>query len=302
MNGSPTWPALDVSGILRPDAFGTSAAEVAGGEPPSAERLHAILTGFGIAAVDERSPDLWRIFFHTAVDRDRATAALHFEFPRLSADPVDVPDEDWATRSQADLQAVQVGRIIVAPPWDIPGAGADRDGADSPAASTLVIVVQPSMGFGTGHHATTRLCLAALQEIDVGGRTVIDVGCGSGVLAIAASLLGGVDVLGVDDDPDAVQAARENLGLNPDAHVEVAGGELGALHLVPSRLVLANLTGGLLVSKAADLQRLLVPGGRLILSGFLTHEEADVRGAYERFPVEHRGEEDGWACLTLVAP
>ena len=140
------------------------------------------------------------------------------------------------------------------------------------------------MGFGTGHHATTRLCLAALQQLDLRGRTVIDVGTGSGVLAIAASLLGAANVIGIDDDADAVSAARENLALNPRARVTLQVGDLR--HAAPANadLVLANLTGALLVTAADRLRQLTDSGGRLILSGFLATRSATCCTRSRRSP------------------
>src|SRR5687768_1745238 len=272
-------PALVVSGFL-----GHRSAEREGGSrTDDAEIFQAALTDHDIAAVDETDGDLWRVFFHTAAERDRALAAFQRDFPDLSFQSIDVADEDWAARSQANLHAVQVGRIIVAPPWDAP----------------TTIIIQPSMGFGTGHHATTRLCLAALQRIELAGRSVLDVGTGSGVLAIAASRLGASPVTGLDDDGDAIHAAWENLALNAGANVSLVVGDLRSTELAPADVILANLTGGLLIASAERLRKLTNAHGRLILSGFQTHEERDVVTAYSAFTVEHRGEEEGWVCVTL---
>ena len=129
------WPALDIH--------------------PVSELLQAALVDYDATAVDERSADDWRVFFTSPDERDRAAATLRIEFPNVTFEPIDVPDENWAARSQASLRAVRVGTASWwRPPWDVPATNDD-----------LVIVIQPSMGFGTGHHATTRLCLDALQRI-----------------------------------------------------------------------------------------------------------------------------------------
>jgi ribosomal protein L11 methyltransferase len=269
-----TWPALVVSGLQ---------AATAGG-PEDADILQGLLTDFDVAAIDETSPDSWRVFFHADDERDRALAELRPRLASLSFEPIDVADEDWAARSQASLRAIHVGRIIVAPPWDAP----------------ITIVIQPSMGFGTGHHATTRLCLAALQRLDFTQKTVLDIGTGSGVLAIAASRLGASQVTGVDDDADAIHAAWENLALNAGTNVTLIVGDLRSTELVPADVVLANLTGGLLMQTAVPLRKLVNARGRLIVSGFQTHEEEAVRSAFAAFDVEHREEEEGWICLTLA--
>jgi len=280
------WPSLDIH--------------------PASELLQAALVDFEVTAIDERSTDEWRVFFTNAEQRDRAAIALQAGFPSVSIQAVDVPDDNWAARSQASLRAIRVGSITVAPPWDVPTA--PETGA-RPAAATdetrftddggLVVVIQPSMGFGTGHHATTRLCLAALQALDVGGRTVIDVGTGSGVLAIAASLLGASRSVGIDDDPDAIAAALENLELNPPADVLLQVADLRAADLGPADIVIANLTGGLLIAAARTLQDFVARGGCLVLSGLMTSEEPDVAAAFAPWHVERRAEEDEWVCLTL---
>jgi len=269
-----SWPALDVGvGPLLDDT----------------ELLQAALADYAVTAVNEDASS-WRVFFQTPAERDRACHALRATFTDLALEPVDVPDENWAARSQAALRAVRVGSVVVAPPWDVAASGNPDD---------TVIVIKPSMGFGTGHHATTRLCLAALQRLDLHGRSVMDVGTGSGVLAIAASVMGAEPVRAFDDDDDAVASARENLALNPTARVVVDVGDLRATGRAAADVVLANLTGGLLVAAAPELRHLTKPGGRLILSGFLRVDEADVLRAFSPLTLEHRDEEEDWLCVTL---
>ncbi len=170
------------------------------------------------------------------------------------------------------------------------------------------------MGFGTGHHATTRLCLDALQSIDLAGRAVLDVGTGSGVLAIAAARLGAGRVLGIDNDADALASARENLRLNPEASgVESRECDLADLAPPPRNprsraarprpplfdVITANLTGALLVREAAALMRSLAPHALLILSGLLATEREAVAAAFGRLGPVRESSEDEWVCLVV---
>ena len=131
------------------------------------------------------------------------------------------------------------------------------------------------MGFGTGHHATTRMCLRLLSEIDVADATVLDLGTGSGVLSMAAALMGARSVVGIDIDQDAIDSAETSARMNtlPDT---IAFQVLDFRNdpPKPADLVLANLTGGMLTSSAAAIAALVRPGGQLILSGF-DHTEVD---------------------------
>jgi ribosomal protein L11 methyltransferase len=243
----------------------------------------------------------------------------------------EVDDEDWARRSQEGLQPVTVGRVTVYPH--------DRSVPRTPASSPLAIVIQPSMGFGTGHHATTRLCLLALQREDLAGRTVLDIGTGSGILAIAAVGLGAARAMGVDNDPDAIQAARENLALNSrradlsgppidaaDVTFEVA--ELVGVRLTASAkatavrrsagrarrrkpdptggstpdVVIANLTGALLAREAHRILGAVRRGGRIIVSGLLAGERDQVVAAFEPAALVGEDREDEWVLLTFIAP
>ena len=244
-------------------------------------------------ALDEPAPDHVRAFFQSASDRDRALTAVASVYgERVRARPIRVSDENWAARSQADLPAVRVGRIIVAPPWStIP----------NPDPADVVVTIRPALGFGSGHHPTTRLGLRGLQALAPGGRHVLDLGTGSGILAIAAVKLGARRATGVDRDPDALDSAREAVDANGvAAEVELRRRDIADLEPASAQIVLANLTGAALIRLAPVVAALVEPGGSLILSGILAEEEAAVAAVYrEHGRMEWRDQEDEWVAMTF---
>ncbi|MQA30663.1 MAG: methyltransferase domain-containing protein, partial [Luteitalea sp.] len=253
MLGLKIWPALDL------DDLGDS------------DLLLVALDDFRATAIEERggAADPIRVFFADARSRDEALAGLP---SRFLARPVDVADEDWARRSQQDLAPVTVGGITIFPSLESFNAG--------PVPLPGALVIQPSMGFGTGHHATTRLCLAALQTLDLADRSLVDLGTGSGVLALAARLLGAREALGIDYDADAIQSAEENLALNrPLGRVRFEVRDLLAEALPRADVVTANLTGAMLTRAAGALLRMLHGAGTLVVSGVQADERAEVFAA-----------------------
>jgi len=260
-----SWPAVDVH------------------QPPDADLLLAALDDYHPTAIEERGSDL-RAFFTTTGDRDAAQAALAERFD-LTA--VDVPDEDWARRSQENLTPVTVGRITLVPD---PAIRLKPD-----PTIEIFLVIEPSMGFGTGHHATTRLCLEALQGCDLRGRFVLDVGTGSGALALAARCLGAREALGIDLDGDAIASARGNLAHNPGIDgVRFEVRDLRDAGLPAADVITANLTGALLTRTARQLAARLRAGGTLIISGVQLDERDQVFRALSDAPPAWTREEDGW--------
>ena len=255
----------------------------------------AALDGTGVTAVEDLDNGI-RVFFSTPAARDAAVAAVS-GLPDLTSSASDVADEDWAARSQTALGPVTVGRVTVAPPWTVT--------PELRSQSTCLVVIQPSMGFGTAHHASTRLCLSWLQQLPLAGARVLDVGTGSGVLAITAARLGAETSIGIDVDPDALTNARENIALNDLPGVELHELDLTAAAPALDRrfdVILANLTGGLLSRDAAAFQLLAAPGARLIISGFQTHETAQVVGAFQDAGWAPVGEteEESWVGALLA--
>lgn len=268
-----TWPALE-------------------GRADDPDLLLAAVDGFAPTALEERAGGGLRIFFDTPDRRDAALSAVADRWPLVA---VDVADDDWARRSQQNLTPVTVGRVTIAPPWS---------GLIPALAPRIVVIIAPSMGFGTGHHETTRLCLAALQAVDLADASLLDVGTGSGVLALAGVALGAGQVIGIDSDRDAVQSAFENIRLNPEIaalnRLRFFAAEFGAFDRPPADAVVANLTAASLIRDAARLAASVKPGGVLIVSGLQVHERDEVRNAFKSFQLLRDESEHTWVALTLA--
>ena len=225
-----------------------------------------------------------RIFCPAAEDAERAAEALRAAGKilglELQTEERSVPDEDWKLSYRKHFKTLEISpRLAVRPPWEDFKA----------AAGQKVITLDPGMAFGTGQHSTTRACLEYVDELAAEGtdRTFLDVGCGSGILAIAASLLGFREAEGFDIDPDAVRIAEENASAN-GADVRFASGDLSGLAAMPAAgggrrfdVVVANVLGPVLERYADEVASLVAPGGELVLSGILDEIYPEVAAAYK---------------------
>ena len=238
-----------------------------------ADRVAAIADDFDPFAIDEPGCGRVRVYFGSISDRDAAMSAVIAECgPAVCVSALYVPADDWATRSQSDLRAVRIGRVIVAPPWALPPSAVSDD--------TVVVRLRPALGFGSGHHPTTRLTLLGLQQVALGGQDVLDLGTGSGLLAVAAVKLGARRAIGIDRDADALRSAQQCVTENHvSGRVELLKGDLATMaNTAP--VVAANLTGATLARLAPTIRARVTPGGHLILSGILASEADTVVEAY----------------------
>ena len=222
------------------------------------------------------------------VSRDAAEAARAARGGELA----EVPDQDWSETWKAGFHAFTVGRVFVRPSW-----------IDAPVpAGAVEIVLDPGMAFGTGTHPTTSLCLSALAELVGPGVAVLDVGTGSGLLAIAAAKLGAARAAGTENDPVALEVARENAernGVALELHLQAPDAVPGSFDLV-----VANILANTLVELAPAVASKLTPGGTLLLSGILAGQEAEVRAAYvaQGLVAAPDRAHDEWRLLVLRNP
>ncbi len=202
----------------------------------------------------------------------------------------DLPYGDWAEGWKKYFTPRKVGaRVVIAPTWEKYDAKGDE----------IVVRVDPGMAFGTGQHETTALCLRALEEVVTPGTRVLDVGTGSGILAIAAVLLGAASAHGTDIDVEATAAARENVDANGlAAKVTIDESPLEKLGSFP--VVVANILAETLIDMAAALAAKVDRGGVLVLSGILHHLGPKVAEAYAAhgFPRMETARDGEWVCLV----
>ena len=206
----------------------------------------------------------------------------------------EIREEDWATSWKQYFHPLKIGeRVVIKPSWEEYTA----------ASGDLVLELDPGMAFGTGTHHTTRLCICCLEENLAPGSTVFDIGTGSGILAIAAALLGAADVRAVDLDPVAVKIAKENVALNALQNtVQVAEGDLltGIAGEGQADIIIANIIADVIIKMAPAVPNRLKGGGILIASGIITDRLSDVAVALEQagLSVEKIVEEGTWAAVV----
>lgn len=201
-----------------------------------------------------------------------------------------VADQDWVRLTQSQFEPIHIGKNIwVVPSWH-----------DAPDPSALVLELDPGLAFGTGSHPTTRLCMEWLEANAPAGLTVLDYGCGSGILAMVAKKLGAEKVVGIDIDPQAIESAIFNTERN---HCEVAYylpddfAASGQAHAFD--VVVANILANPLKLMAPMLAGRIRPGGRLVLSGVLATQVEEVAAAYAPFlTLTVWAEHEGWVALA----
>jgi ribosomal protein L11 methyltransferase len=208
-----------------------------------------------------------------------------------------VHERDWAEAWKAHFPVLRIGRrLVIRPSW--------RRHRNRPG--DVVLALDPGMAFGTGLHPTTRLCLAAIERLADGGRlgpTALDLGCGSGILAIAAVRLGADRVLALDTDPIAIEATVGNAARNGIGdRIATRRGSLPSGE-APFDLVIANLVASILVELASGLARELAPGGTLVASGIFVDREREVADAFRAagLTMRERDREGDWVALSAVA-
>ena len=196
-----------------------------------------------------------------------------------------LPDQDWVRASLDQFKPIKIGGFWVKPSWN----------DDAIPQNLTILNLDPGLAFGTGMHPTTQLCLEWLSANDLSGQRVMDFGCGSGILGVAAGCLGANQVTGLDIDPQALIATEHNANLN-DLAVET---------LLPDQtpnctfdVVIANILANPLIELASTLTELTQPGGKIVMAGLLNEQAEQVKAAYPAITFDSDVSKEGWTRLS----
>ena len=228
-------------------------------------------------------------------DTDPANLVAHLQLltgGELPAHEIEhIEDQDWERSWMDNFQPMRFGqRLWIVPSWHA-----------APQPEAVNLLLDPGLAFGTGTHPTTALCLEWLDGQDLNDCTMIDFGCGSGILAIAALLLGAPQAIGTDIDPQALEASRDNAGRNGIDPARFPVYLPADMPQQPAEVVVANILAGPLVSLAPQITALVKAGGRLALSGILAEQAEEVRAAYaDAFDLDPTAIKDGWVRISGV--
>lgn len=247
----------------------------------------------------EPKPGTMPLWAHTNVvalfeeDADLVTvyAVLQNRFPEIFQHHIleRVEDQEWEKAYFDSFQPIKVANNLwICPTWHEP-----------PEPHATNIMLDPGVAFGTGTHPTTQLCLQALADLDLVNKTVIDYGCGSGILAIAALKLGAHKVLAVDIHEQALEATEQNASTN-DLLDKIVICHPDKLTQEPVDVIVANILAEPLIMLADKIIRLLKPQGQLILSGLLAEQSDEVKKAYKILELKDEKVMDEWCCLSFL--
>ena len=250
--------------------------------------------------LEERFHGVSRLKFYLTDDEEgqRVLRELLARFPAVQNRTVE--DSDWENNWRDYYRPIAVGsKLVVVPEWE-----------EIPDGGRLALRLDPGLTFGTGSHATTRLCLQALENWAAPGKRVLDLGCGSGILGIGALILGCESCLGVDVDPKSPDVASDNAALNGlhEDRIRFLAGDLLADASLRRRLgtgydiVLANIVADVIIPLSPHVPAFLAPGGVYISSGIIDGRQEEVRRAIEDsgFRILSHSSEDGWHCFAAA--
>lgn len=262
--------------------------------PADWSRIHEIFSEHGCAGtIEECSPCAMSGYLYEDAQALCVCATLSSRLLDAGASEVTVErveEKNWAEVWKNFFKPRKVGkRLLIKPSWE---------GAND--SESLVIELDPGQAFGTGEHPTTRLCLELLEEILCAGDTVADVGCGSGILSVAANLLGAGKIYATESDPASAEAARQNFQLN-NVHAQIQCTADIPAEFPECDVVVSNIISAVLIRLAGQIARIVKPGTWWILSGVIADNWPDVKIAAEKagFSLVDLREEDGWLAARL---